>query len=321
VLDVAASKLDREQTTARLRRSRQGGASGAHGRKSGDAAYHRPHRVLPGWGGQEIRILSESQGLIRRGHDVRLICPPEADICAEAKNWDVPAIALPIGEKRPLGVKVLVEWLKRNRCDVLSTHSSTDSWLAALALLVLGRPVRMVRTRHISAPVPRNMFLALALHARDCAHRHRGESLRRGIDREESFCGRPHRLRADRHRRQPLHAGRPRDRARRAQAAAGQDAGRHRRHAAQLEGTPLSHRGSCAIAAKRWLVIVGDGPQREALEALVDERNMRARVRFAATSATSCPGCRRSTSLRCLLTPTRACRRHWRRRCSSACLA
>src|SRR5205807_6307087 len=29
------------------------------------------------------------------------------------------------------------------------------------------------------------------------------------------------------------------------------------------------------------LVIVGDGPQREALEALVDERNMRARVRFA----------------------------------------
>src|SRR5207302_10899795 len=103
-----------------------------------------------GWGGQEIRVLSESQGLIRRGHDVKLICPPEARICAEAKSWGVPAIALPISKKRPPGVKVLVEWLKRNRCDVLSTHSSTDSWLAALALLTLGRPVRMVRTRHIS---------------------------------------------------------------------------------------------------------------------------------------------------------------------------
>jgi len=104
-----------------------------------------------GWGGQEIRILSESQGLIRRGHDVKLICSPEARIFVEAKNWGVPAIALPIAKKRPLGVKVLAEWLKRNRCDVLSAHSSTDSWLAALALLVLGRPVRLVRTRHISA--------------------------------------------------------------------------------------------------------------------------------------------------------------------------
>ena len=38
------------------------------------------------WRGQEIRILSESQGLIRRGHDVKLICPPEARIHAEAQG-------------------------------------------------------------------------------------------------------------------------------------------------------------------------------------------------------------------------------------------
>ena len=47
-----------------------------------------------GWGGQEIRVLSESQGLIRRGHEVRLICPPEARIHAEAGNWGVPVTAL-----------------------------------------------------------------------------------------------------------------------------------------------------------------------------------------------------------------------------------
>ncbi len=28
-----------------------------------------------GWGGQEIRILSEASGLIARGHDVHLACP------------------------------------------------------------------------------------------------------------------------------------------------------------------------------------------------------------------------------------------------------
>ena len=83
------------------------------------------------WRGQEIRILSESQGLIRRGHDVKLICPPEARIHAEASSWGVPVIGLPIGKKRPLGVKVLYEWLKRNRCDVVATHGATDAWLAA----------------------------------------------------------------------------------------------------------------------------------------------------------------------------------------------
>ena len=39
-----------------------------------------------GWGGQEIRILSEAQGLIRRGHDVKLLYPPQARIHAETAN-------------------------------------------------------------------------------------------------------------------------------------------------------------------------------------------------------------------------------------------
>ena len=109
-----------------------------------------------GWGGQEIRILSEAQGLARRGHDVKLLCPPEARIYAEAPNWALRPIAMPIAKKRPAGFRALRNWLRANRCDVVSTHSSTDSWLAALALASLGRPVPMVRTRHISAPVPKN---------------------------------------------------------------------------------------------------------------------------------------------------------------------
>ncbi len=109
-----------------------------------------------GWGGQEIRVLSESRGMIRRGHEVKLLCPPEARIYAEAANWQVPVVAAPIARKRPLGVKALYAWLKANRCNLVVTHSSTDAWLAALALLALGRPVPMLRVRHISAPVPRN---------------------------------------------------------------------------------------------------------------------------------------------------------------------
>jgi len=111
-----------------------------------------------GWGGQELRILAESQGLMRRGHEVRLICAPESRICAEAPAWGLPVTAAPIGKKRPAGLKAMVGWFRRNRCDVISTHSSTDSWLAALSMLLLGRPFPIVRTRHISAPVPTNIF-------------------------------------------------------------------------------------------------------------------------------------------------------------------
>jgi glycosyltransferase involved in cell wall biosynthesis len=109
-----------------------------------------------GWGGQEIRILSESQGLARRGHEIRLLCPPEARIFAEAPSWGLQPEPVPIARKGWLGFSTLKEKLRARACDVVSTHSSTDSWLSALALRSLGRPYPMVRMRHISAPVSRN---------------------------------------------------------------------------------------------------------------------------------------------------------------------
>ena len=76
-----------------------------------------------GWGGQELRILGEAQGLARRGHELTLLCPPEARIYAEAPAWGLRTVALPIGKKRPAGLFALRRWLAQNRCDVLSTHS------------------------------------------------------------------------------------------------------------------------------------------------------------------------------------------------------
>lgn len=111
-----------------------------------------------GWGGQELRILTEAAGLRRRGHDVRVASPREAAIFTEAERFDVPVFALPIGRKNPLGVVALRRLLASERIDVVNSHSSTDSWLAALACRAfwLGkrRPPALVRTRHISVPVP-----------------------------------------------------------------------------------------------------------------------------------------------------------------------
>jgi glycosyltransferase involved in cell wall biosynthesis len=109
-----------------------------------------------GWGGQEIRILTEAAGMISSGHKVALACVRNARICAEASRFGVPVTALPIGRKRLQGVIVLRQFLTLHPVDVINAHSSTDTWLAALACSALKAPPPLVRTRHISAPVPRD---------------------------------------------------------------------------------------------------------------------------------------------------------------------
>ena len=111
-----------------------------------------------GWGGQEIRILTEAAGLRRRGHGVSLLAARGARIVDEAPRFGVPVTALPIERKRLVGVRALARELERLRPDIVNTHSSTDSWLAALACRFLPhqRTPVLVRTRHVSVPVARD---------------------------------------------------------------------------------------------------------------------------------------------------------------------
>ncbi|MGH8675384.1 MAG: glycosyltransferase family 4 protein [Burkholderiales bacterium] len=233
-----------------------------------------------GWGGQEIRILAESQGLARRGHEVTVLCAPQARILAEAGSWGVRAVALPIAAKRPAGLRALMNWLRENRCDVLNTHSSTDSWLAALAT-TLGRAVPIVRTRHISAPVPRNPF-SRWLYERGAAKIvTTGEALKRQLVEANRF-------RAERIESVPtgIDAGRfrPGDRAA-ARTKLGLSAD------AMLVGivaTLRSWKGHdfllqamTSLPQDIQLVIVGDGPMRTAIEEAIDRLGLRLRVRMS----------------------------------------
>ena len=242
-----------------------------------------------GWGGQEIRILAESQGLIRRGHSVTLVCPPQARIHAEAPNWGVPAVALPIDRKRPRGLRALMAWFRANRCDVACTHSSTDSWLVALALFALGRPNRLVRMRHISAPVPRgplSRWLYMRAAGRVVTT---GEALRRALVEVNGF-----------------------DAARIESVPTGIDAGRFRpgeRKAMRarfglpqdktlvgIVATLRSWKGHLylleamtRLPARVELVIVGDGPMREVLEQSIARLGLKGRVRTQGQQADVLP--------------------------------
>ncbi|CAK0770418.1 Glycosyltransferase family 1 protein [Gammaproteobacteria bacterium] len=122
-----------------------------------------------GWGGQEIRILEEARGLIHRGHQISLVCPAEARIFAEAPAYGVPTHPLPIDHKNLNGFFALRHWLKMNPVDVVNTHSSTDSWLAALASVSMADPPPIIRTRHLSTPVHTNSP-TFWLYQRACQH-------------------------------------------------------------------------------------------------------------------------------------------------------
>jgi glycosyltransferase involved in cell wall biosynthesis len=234
-----------------------------------------------GWGGQEIRILSEARGMIARGHEVRLLGAEGSRIVEEAPAWGVPAYALPIAKKRPLGLKCMLEWMKLERCHVASTHSSTDAWLTAAALFLLRRPFPMVRTRHISTPVSRNA-LTRWLYTRATARVvTTGEALRRELVERNGY-------RADRIVSIPtgIDATRfaPGDRtAARAALGLAPDA-----PLVGIVATLRSWKGHRYLveALKKLpdpvqLIVVGDGPQRQALESQVVALGVKERVRFA----------------------------------------
>ncbi len=122
-----------------------------------------------GWGGQEIRILTEAQGMIERGHDVSILCPPNAPIFAEAKERKIPVYPLPISKKTIKGLLATINYLKKNAADIINTHSSTDSWMVSLAKLFSGSKFAIVRTRHVSAPV-NNRFATKWLYTKAAEH-------------------------------------------------------------------------------------------------------------------------------------------------------
>lgn len=122
----------------------------------GEAGYTIFHaEASTAWGGQELRILAELEGLARRGSRTGLICEQEAPIGTRAR-----ALGCPVHPVRfrwsadPAAIRRIARILRDERVDVLATHSSLDAWVGGLAARWCGVPV--VRTRHLDLPLKRN---------------------------------------------------------------------------------------------------------------------------------------------------------------------
>lgn len=247
-----------------------------------------------GWGGQEIRILNEMAGMMGRGHTVHLLCPREARIFEVATERGIPVTALPMAKKRPGGVLAVRGWLAEHPVDVINSHSSTDSWLSALACTTLSKAPPLVRTRHISAPVPDNAATRWLYTRATRSIVTTGEALKAQLVRDNGYptaniVSVPTGI----------------DLTRYAPVAGAQAKAALRE---QLGLPPAKTIIGIVATLRSWkghsflieafaqlgqpdlhLLIVGDGPQRAALEKLVMEKNLGGRVTLAGNQADVVP--------------------------------
>ena len=238
-----------------------------------------------GWGGQEIRILTEAAGLGRRGHRVIVYAAEGARILDEAPRFGVRAVALPIGRKRLIGVRALVDAFTRERIDIVNAHSSTDAWLAALAsgwlrLRHRRHPV-LVRTRHVSIAVPNDPGTRWLYRTASVRIVTTGDALREQLIRDNGID--PQRIDSVPSGIDAAHFSSGDRNAARRELGLPADVPligivatlrSWKGHRYLLEALPLMKRSEARV------VIVGDGPQRAALEAQSQTRGLGDRVVF-----------------------------------------
>ena len=87
-----------------------------------------------GWGGQEIRILREAEGLRRRGHDIFFAVMKRGKLIEKARAAGFVVYELNFYKIAWLKTLAWLLWiLKKHQIDAVNTHSSLDSWIGGIA--------------------------------------------------------------------------------------------------------------------------------------------------------------------------------------------
>jgi glycosyltransferase involved in cell wall biosynthesis len=110
----------------------------------------------PGWGGQEIRILREAEGMRERGHHVIMAINRGGGLVEPARKAGFEVFELSFEKKYLLFTLFhLLMIILKNKIDLVNTHSSLDAWTAGVAARLTGRKV--VRTRHLSTSIRKGL--------------------------------------------------------------------------------------------------------------------------------------------------------------------
>ena len=110
-----------------------------------------------GWGGQEIRILAESLAFIKKGYEITIAAQPKSQLYKKSKQAGVPTFAIKMNKGlNLLAIYSLVKFIKKNKIQIVHTHSSVDSRTAGIAARIC--KIKVVRSRHISIPISKSFI-------------------------------------------------------------------------------------------------------------------------------------------------------------------
>ncbi|MCE5195263.1 MAG: glycosyltransferase family 4 protein [Nitrospiraceae bacterium] len=140
-----------------------------------------------GWGGQEIRILQESLGMIRRGSHVAIAAPEWSCIYKKAKESGLEVYHSDFSKANPFSLVKFVRIIKKFSPQIINTHSSKDSWAASAGIQFLTKKPVLIRTRHLSTPVSRSFLSRFLYNILPDAVITTGEEIRRQMVQNNKF--------------------------------------------------------------------------------------------------------------------------------------
>lgn len=109
------------------------------------------------YGGAERHVLSLARGLAGRGHDVRVFCHPRGRLRRDAERSGLRAVALGTAGQTDPGAALRLAWqVRRWRPDVLHLHTPKDYLIGTLAGRLTAKTA-VVLTRHLLLPVRPHM--------------------------------------------------------------------------------------------------------------------------------------------------------------------
>ncbi|GAQ94584.1 glycosyltransferase [Thermodesulfovibrio aggregans] len=122
--------------------------------------------TLKKWGGQQKRVLSEITELKKRGYKIVLACNKDSVIAKKSKNEGIKVYELDFKKTNYLRtIPKLIKIIKTENIDIISTHSSTDSWAAGIAAKLTGR--KFVRFKHNMFPIGKDPLTKFIYHIPD----------------------------------------------------------------------------------------------------------------------------------------------------------
>lgn len=107
------------------------------------------------WGGQELRIVEQTEWLNRHGYPTWIIARPGSAILAKAQEKNLPTFAIRVrGSLHPQTLAPLLKFIRAQQIALLDCHGSRDAVYGALVKVLTG--VKVIRSRHVTDPIKIN---------------------------------------------------------------------------------------------------------------------------------------------------------------------